>query len=613
MRRTWWTTAATLASVALGVVLVVAAYAMASRHGASQSHYHVFWLGMTFIFTPLVLVLSAKETGRLARLLASVALGLATYLPRFVRLHTAPLVNDEFGHFQQSEALFRTGRLFAKNSIVPPAQDFPGLHTLTVGLRELSGISTITLGAVLVAAFHVLAVVGIYCLASSLADDRRVGGLAASLYAVSPSFGFFDSMYAYESFAIPLLIWSIVCATHLIEARRRADRRYWVVALVIVAGAAVTTHHLTSYVLIFSLIVLTLTHRLGRSAWVVSTARSGRMLGFVALVLVALAGWRIVNSETDLVSYLSVFPRRGAAALVEIFRSRTDSGSSPTGSSAPAQPVRELFQGSALPGYEQYLAYLISPVLLLLAGIGAWTQRRLLNARTVALCVLGLAYFASLPFVLTSGGSPGAHRSWAYSYVGLSVVAGLGLSRLAESLPRLLNRMLCPLVIVAVLMGNYGSAVPDAERFPGPYQLGRDGRSVTPELIEMAKWFGAHEGRGKPIVTDLRTAAPMVAYAEVVLPRFPSWELFFPTVAPRSQFVDLLYERGIRYVVVNRRLATDHYYSVPYFHDQPAPPSNPLPLASIDKFDELPWLTLIYESPNFRIYRTVDREIGLGE
>ncbi|MGQ0432025.1 MAG: hypothetical protein ACT452_06430 [Microthrixaceae bacterium] len=568
---------------------------------------------MASIFTPLVLVLSARETGRLARFLAAVALGLAAYLPRFVRLHTAPLVNDEFGHFQQSEALFRTGRLFAKNSIVPPAQDFPGLHTLTVGLRELSGISTITLGVVLVAAFHVLAILGIYCLASSLGDDRRVGGLAASLYAVSPSFGFFDSMYAYESFAIPLLIWSLVCATHLIEARRSADRRYWVVALVIVAAAAITTHHLTSYVVVISLIVLTLTHRWGRSAWVVTTARSGWMLGLVALCLAALAGWRIVNSETDLVAYLSVFPRRGVEALIEIFRSSADGGTRPTGSAPSSAPVRALFQGSALPGYERYVAYLVPPVLLLLAGIGVWTQRSLLTARTVAVSVLGLAYFASLPFVLTSGGSPGAHRSWAYSYVGLSVIAGLGLSRLAARLPRLLSRMMCPLVIVAVLMGNYGSAVPDAERFPGPYQLGRDGRSVTQELVEMAKWFGVHEGRGQQIVTDLRTAAPMVAYAEVTLPRFPSWELFFPTAPPRSQFVDLMYERGIRYVVVNRRLATDRYYSVPYFHDQPPPPSNPLPSSSIAKFDELSWLTLIYESTNFRIYRTVDREIGEGE
>lgn len=337
------------------------------------------------------------------------------------------------------------------------------------------------------------------------------------------------------------------------------------------------------------------------------------MLGVVSLFLVALAVWRIVNSEADLIAYLSVFPRRGAEALIEILRPSSDIGARPTGPAPSGAPVRALFQGSALPAYEQYVAYLVPPVLLLLAGIGAWTQRRLLTARTVAVGVLALAYFASLPFVLTSGGSPGAHRSWAYSYVGLSVVAALGLSQLADMLPRLLKGVLCPLVVVALLMGNYGSSVPDAERFPGPYQLGRDGRSVTQELTEMAKWFGAHEGRGQRIVTDVRTAAPMVAYAEVVLPRFPSWELFFPTSPPRSQFVDLMYERGIRYVVVNQRLATDRYYSVPYFHDQPPPPSNPLPSSSIAKFEELSWLTLIYESANFRIYRTVDREIGEGE
>ena len=60
-----------------------------------------------------------------------------------------------------------------------------------------------------VACFHVLTSFGIFQITRKISHDDRMAGIAAAVYAVSPSFPFFDGMYAYESFAIPLLVWSV--------------------------------------------------------------------------------------------------------------------------------------------------------------------------------------------------------------------------------------------------------------------------------------------------------------------------------------------------------------------------------------------------------------------
>src|SRR6202021_2231032 len=141
--------------------------------------------------------------------------------PRFVRAPSMPLMYDELGHWEAAEQLYRTSKLFQPDDIVKMASYFPGLHTLTVGLRELRGLSTILTAPVLVAFFPVPPPLGIFQITRQISHDDRAAGIAAAVYAVSPSFPFFDGMYAYESFAIPLLVWSVAAAVSAISERGR--------------------------------------------------------------------------------------------------------------------------------------------------------------------------------------------------------------------------------------------------------------------------------------------------------------------------------------------------------------------------------------------------------
>jgi hypothetical protein len=182
-----------IGSIGLGLGLVVLAYHEASLGQNSLWHYHIFWTGMLLLFAPLIWLVVRTDLSIRGRLAVVVVLGLAAYFPRFVRAPSMPLMYDELGHWEATERLFRTSKLFQPNDVVKMASYFPGLHTLTVGLRELTGLSTIRTGTVLVACFHILTLLGIFQIARKVTHDDRIAGIAAAVYAVSPSFSFFDS------------------------------------------------------------------------------------------------------------------------------------------------------------------------------------------------------------------------------------------------------------------------------------------------------------------------------------------------------------------------------------------------------------------------------------
>ena len=57
-----------------------------------------------------------------------------------------------------------------------------------------------------------------------------------------------------------------------------------------------------------------------------------------------------------------------------------------------------------------------------------WRNRRRLGSAPWGFAALGAMFFLSLPMVLTSGGGEGAHRSWAFSFIGIAVLCGLAWS-----------------------------------------------------------------------------------------------------------------------------------------------------------------------------------------
>src|SRR5205085_11391276 len=151
---------------------------------------------------------------------------------------------------------YTTGRLFQPNPTVYMSQYFPGLHALTASLRDLSGLPTFQLGLILPALLHVIALLGIFVIVERLGHSTHIAGLAAFIYSLNPSFMFFDSEYAYESLAIVLFIWVIAALLAVQDAggERRHQQAAWFATGLILAGACIITHHLSTYMLVVALL-----------------------------------------------------------------------------------------------------------------------------------------------------------------------------------------------------------------------------------------------------------------------------------------------------------------------------------------------------------------------
>jgi len=582
---------------------VILAYHQAAAGQTTQTHYDLFWLGMTLMTVPLWLTLLGARTGPRATTLVVVGLGLAAYFPRFLRSPSAPVMHDELGHWLAAQKLYTSGRLLQPDPVVTMARYYQGLETLTVGLRKLSGLSTYEVAVVVLACFHVLTVLGVFHLTRRVLSDIRVAGLAAAIYAISPSFPFLDGMFAYESFGVPLVVWALVAAVSALQTTS-VTQRVWLGACLVLGICAVVTHHLSSYVLICLLAALGLIHlafdrRSGRRAHAVPVlAVSGLLAGA--------AGVWVYSLGVPIVTYLGYFPKTAAAGLGGIFDKITGHPVQPT-SVVVQNPTatRTLFSGSRLPDYEQVAAYAAQPLLLAGFGYGVWKRRSNLDANFVLLALLGFAYFVSLPLVLNPAGSAGAHRSWTYIYIGLAPVVAIGVNGLIRPGARWSGgrRALCALCLLTVLAGNYAAQVNDSERFPGPFVFGSDGRSVSPELISLAQWFRTAEGTNQIVLTDFRTFTAFGAYADAIdTPGFPAWDVFFPVVAGSSDMEHLVVRSGARFLIVDNRLATTPPERGYYFSPQEPATLQPLPELSITKFATYPWLHVIHTTDHYVVY-----------
>jgi hypothetical protein len=377
----------------------------------------------------------------------------------------------------------------------------------------------------------------------------------------------------------------------------------------VIGLTCVVTHHLSSYVLVIVLGILAICQFVSRRRQPVEGERAGDILVVAGVLATAAVAWAVVL-HAPVITYLGVFPQQGLATLRALVTKSAGGGQVVSGGAAAQEQtaLHPLFGGSVLPSYEQLVSFAIQPLLLVAFSVGLWKGRRRRGAAFWALAILGLAYFASLPMVLTPGGAPGAHRSWAASYIGLAVVVGVGVAPLTAGAGRLRRALRWAAVIglCAVLMGNYASSVNDQERFPGPFIFGSDGRNVPNELVDLSKWFVRTEGPGRVVLSDMRTYTIFGAYAEARDPTaFPGWEVFFPMTPPRPAIVSELRNDGIQFVVVDDRLATEPPQHGFYFASYEPRVETPLPEASVAKFDRISWLRAVRRTEHYTVYQVI--------
>lgn len=601
-----------------GMAAVARAYQLAQATTSSTPEFAWFWAGMALMVLPLAglaasrTMLPAMRTGLL------ILYGFVSYAPKLLRSPASPVYHDEFASWRQTEGILRTGGLFHGNQIVPIAADYPGLHALTATLVNMTGLSIWQAATVLLVCLHVLLLLGMATLAASVGMDSRTAALAAILYSLNSSFLYFDTQFAYESMAIVLVVWALAACAQAVRSRHGQGRAGWAVLAVTLAAGTVVTHHLSDIFLILTatLVAIALTvPRLARTQGWAGTAATAWAMSLAMALITAL--W-FTFAAPSTISYLSPYLGSG---LDQLLHDLAGTGSG-----------RHLFAASLSPWWEQQSAYVTILMALGVAAAGLLVIRSRVRsgqlprgpqrALLAAFALLGLVYFPSTLFILSPSGAEGARRSWAFTWIGLSLLAAPAVAMLIDWAGRRRSRPwhACSQVALTAalgvaLVGGTAAGLNASYRFPGLFLYGSDTRSITPELYGASDWLLAHHGSGHNIVTDRYTALIFGSFGlqtpAISSAGFPIYDLY---LAPRGALVpaSLLAELSsshFAYLVVDQRMAHQLPQLGEYFNSDdptslfPAHGTTPVFHNRLAKFATIPWLVKIFQSDNYSIYR----------
>jgi hypothetical protein len=290
---------------------------------------------------------------------------------------------------------------------------------------------------------------------------------------------------------------------------------------------------------------------------------------------------------------------------------------------------RTLFSASTEPGYERVFAFAAPAIIGVLALKVVAPQlrrakREVWSPMRLGLGGFGLVYFPSVLFILIPSGAEGARRSWGFTYLGLAVLVAPAVLAIWDrvrwpDLGRTITSYVAGFALWAtMLVGNVAAGLDESYRFPGPFIFGSDTRSLTPELLAAASWFNQHVGSGVRIVTDRYSGLGFVLDADswTASPSagFPAYDLFFSDKPPSADLVEELASSDYRYLIVDKRVATEIPAIGSYFEpDEPFSGSSarPISAANIDRYRTTPWTTEVFESDHYVIYRFDFNAIGV--
>lgn len=581
--------------------LVIWAYRLAPTRGI-DSYDLIFWAGMVLAY--LTIAWRALAGRHPVWWLA--LLGLFTLLPKFWMSPNGPIYFDETAHFALLHNVISAGRLFQNTPLLPIGKFYPGMESAAATIHWLTGLSTWHSALALIAIAHCLLPVQVYYIARALPLPQRWAIVAGVVYATNPSFIYEDVQFAYESVAI-LLMFTILRIYVEALAAERSGGRTWrqslgtSLLLAVMCFACVVTHHLTSLTGIALLLVAALTIK-PISGFLDRKGGWRRLFVRYSPPLTLTAGFALWVIYISPGTWPYLFPHvsqpfNQILKLLGIHKGGTS-------------VFRTLFSHSTAPIYERVAAIaapsLIGVALLVVAVRWVWKRR----SRTELLWCIALtaAYLITLPLTLIAEGAAGVHRTWASTYIGVSILpAGLVLL-LALDRRRLWMRrgatVLGAAALVVLLVGNVAAGTPTDYRFPGPYKFGSDTLSVTPETLRLTHWVRVHLGPGARIVTDRYTGVALTGDAGAVTPQqvpgLAIAAIWYNRRPPVPSLMFTLQRQRDDYIAVDTRDSKYHPTQAPLF--VPGEPYG-VPPRNITRMAHWPWLQLLYSSQHYRLYK----------
>ena len=585
---------------ATGVLMVAAAYTAGrvGHVGPSWAN-RAYWLGQLLILTPVAArllgrrALSASET-----LTLIVILTVAEYLVRVCYSPAAFTYADELMHWRTATDIMRTGRLFTANNLLQISPYYPGLEEVTTALASVTGLPIFTCGLIVAGVAHLLFVCVLFTLLRHISGSHRIAGVALLLYASESLFQSFDSMFVYQTLALPFFGLTLL-ATYRVAAQREGNRTGWFTVAALAALGTVATHHVTSFLLVATLEVVTLGAVLTRDRRLVAWASALALLSAAAL-----AAW-IAFVAPSTPSYLQPVISEAAQSFHALL----------TGRHPGAPPAVSAANG---PLGNQALAASAVAILSVLVPVGWWQVWRRYRRQpwVVALAIGAVTWYAVVAIrLIVADGSELAGRASTFVFLPAGFIAALAVIRLTDNrlrspAVRANVRRRAPIVVAAavatalvlVLNGLVNGWPPYWERLPGRYQAAGAERSVGPEQVASANWALAALGPGNRFATDEGDLPVLGGYGNQVI--VDDDDDLFISARVTAAAENLVQAQSIGYVLVDRRLSEMLPASGQYFPLDPnaGKYTHPLPLTDLTKFNRVPGVARIYDSGDIVVY-----------
>jgi hypothetical protein len=578
--------------VAVGVVVSSMGYAEGRAGLGPQSGpgIRLFWLGQVLILVPVAGRLLSRRhltNGNTVTLVAIVTV--AQYL---LKVNYAPLgfgFNDEFLHWRNTTNMLSTGQLFEKNYGLPVGTWYPGLEEVTSALVSATGLSVFEAGLIVSGIAHLLFICFIYLAFCVAIRSHRIAGIAVLIYTATPSLTSFNSMFVYETLALAFLGMCIVAGLRSSVEGTPAERRRWFIIAVLCVLATVITHHVTSYMLTAFLILVAVASRLTGSR------NTAARFGILAVISAGTTILWIATIGHETISYF-------APTVGRIFTSLTLLTTS--GSTMATHTVTTPFSNQVI----QYAGLLVLTVLIAIGGWQAWSRYRR-HPWIIGMMIGCLGWFGFIAIRLaTPSGQELAGRAATYTYIPVSMLAALALTRLVNSgsvrrWGALASALMLASVVTLIIDGLANGWPPFWERLPGPHQVSSFEASIGPEEIAASDWTLTYLGPGNRIAADSGIYPVLLGYGDQNALQMISLLYATPTWSP--PVVGVAYANAVQFVLTDSRVTTTLPLNGTYFPGDTTGVTKTIPAANLNKYNHINGVARVYDDGTINIYDLV--------
>jgi hypothetical protein len=607
-----------LALVVGAGLMMVALGNNAAREEAGDAQI-LFWGGLVLIYAPIALRLLSSPS-RLECMALSMLLGAGLFIVKILYNPAGFIPHDEMGTLRQTWELLETGHFFSANPVVQGYAGYPGLEAVTAALTQISQRSPFVAAMIVIGVARVTLMLALFLFLEQVSRSHRVAAIGVAVYVCNPSFLYFDSQFGYESLALTIgaalllvsLRWAAVTTTE-----RSFNRRGLIAAIAVLAATLVATHHLTSYALFAFFLTWALLIHVGRRSLL-----SSRIPPTAAMDPSREPGFRWLDGPALPALFLA-----GAGAFWLIFVAGDVTGSELSNVFTDAfSSVANLISGqsasktlfSAGNGQTNTtvarllgVASIIPLLFVIPFGLRRTWLRKGSSALWRALSLVALLYPITLGLRLTQAGTETSQRASEFVFVGLAFVTGLLLNELprpASALRRAPGLIAIAAIATIVFLGGFIVGESPVTRQPGPYLVGGESRSVSPEGLAAARFADEHLPPHSRILVD-RVNATLLAglgHLDPVIGQVNGIRVSHVFFSRKYDQEDqaVISEDAIDYIVVDRRFIEEPPVSGFYYeHDEPSG-GQPISRESLQKFADLEGLDRIYDNGAVAIYDT---------